>query len=220
MNDLGKNNVIEIPDTITVAGEIKGDNNVVRIGESLKLDIRINISGSNNRIVIGRRLIAKRLIITVGNHAPANNAVVEIGDYCSAESDCRFYVYNSGNSLRIGNECMFSNSIVLRTGESPHLIFDDLTGEYLDTEGNVEIGDHCWIGEGAYITKRAGLPRDTIVAARAVVTRQFDEEMTMIAGNPAVIKKRNIRWVRNKNRLVEGSRFKQSHDAFLKQHEV
>jgi acetyltransferase-like isoleucine patch superfamily enzyme len=220
MQDSGKNNTIEILGSSKVNGEIKGNNNIVKIGESLKLDLSLNISGSNNRVIIGRKFVAKRLTITVGNHNPANNVTVEIGEDCSTEADCRFYVYNSGNTLKIGNECMFSNSIVLRTGESPHLIFDDITGDYLDTSGHVEIGDHCWIGEGAYITKRATLPRDTIVAARSVVTHRFSEEMTMIAGNPASVKRRNIRWIRNRNKLVEGSRFKASYDDFIKKHEV
>ena len=220
MRDNGNNNSIQIPEDAKISGEIKGDNNFIQIESSPSLELVLNISGSNNRVVIGRKFNAKRAAIVIGNRNFANNVVVEIGNDCSTEKDCRFYVYNSGNILKIGNECMFSNSIVVRTGESPHLIFDDITGEYLDTDGHVEIGDHCWIGEGAYITKRASLAKDTIVAARSVVTRRFVEEMTMIAGNPAVIKKRNLRWIRNRNKLPEGSRFQASYEDYLKKHEA
>lgn len=37
---------------------------------------------------------------------------------------------------------MFSRQIVVRTGESPHLIFDADTEEYLDKSDGVFIGDH------------------------------------------------------------------------------
>jgi acetyltransferase-like isoleucine patch superfamily enzyme len=220
MKDSGTGNTITICENSKVNGEIIGNNNHVSVEKSSRLLLNLKISGSNNKVIIGRRFNCEKISIFVGNRNPANGTTVVIGDDCSAERDCRFYVYNSGNVLKIGNECMFSNSIVIRTGESPHLIFDDITGEYIDTDGHVEIGDHCWIGEGAYITKRASLAKNTIVAARSVVTRRFVEEMTMIAGNPAVLKKRNLRWIRNRNRLPEGSRFKASYDDFLKKHEV
>jgi len=168
-------------------------------------------------VVIGRGFRARDLEISVGNHIPAHHVTLEIGDHCSAEPNCAFYLYNSGNSLRIGNACMLSNSIIIRTGESPHLIFDDESGAYLDTVGNVTIGEHSWIGERAYITKNASIAPETIVAACSVVTRKFDEPLTMLAGNPAVVKKRGIRWIRNHTQIPKDSKFQESFDAFHKQ---
>lgn len=213
------NNQIDIYEKINISGKVRGENNVISIRPSDSLDLTLHVNGSNNVVEIERGFRAARLAIYIGNHVPAHGVTLRIGESSSAEPDCRFYLYNSGNSLRIGRSCMLSNSIIIRTGESPHLIFDDETGGYLDVEGNVAIGDHCWIGERAYITKRAILPNDTIVAACAVVTRAFTEGKTMIAGNPAVVKRRAVRWVRNATMLEPGSLAKDSYDAFVRKFE-
>lgn len=100
---------------------------------------------------------------------------------------------------------MFSNGIILRTGDEPHLIFDKETGEYLDHSGNIVLGNRVWVGERVYVTKKARVADGCIVAAAAVLSRQFDEEDCVIAGNPAAIRKRGIKWLRNETQLEAGS---------------
>lgn len=214
LQDKGRNNRIDVFEGVDVSGYVRGSGNQISIERTAKLQLNLTISGDNNVVRIGKGFRARDLSISIGNHVPAHEVSLTIGDHSSAEPDCRFFLYNSGNSLTIGKSCMLSNSIVIRTGESPHLIFDDTTGEYLDTAGNVVIGDHCWIGERAYLTKRTVLPNDTVVAACSVVTRAFSEEKTMVAGNPAVVKRRNIRWVRNSSQLPKDSSYEASHAAF------
>lgn len=100
---------------------------------------------------------------------------------------------------------MLSREIVLRGGEMPHLIFDARTGEYLDLASRLLVGDGVWIGERAYLTKQARVSDGSIVAACSVVSRRFDEPQVVISGNPAEIAKSNVKWIRNRGVLVEGS---------------
>ena len=62
----------------------------------------------------------------------------------------------------------------------------------------VIIGNHCWLGCKAIITKNARLPNNTIVGAGSVVCKPFEQEYIALAGNPAKIVKENVDWERCK----------------------
>lgn len=180
----------------------KGSGNTIRIGNSSGPSlVRISIFGNGNVVDIAPPRSLKNLHIIVGSHVPAHSARLIVGEGMSAESDCKLFLMNPENSITIGNDCMFSNQIIVRSSESPHLIFDLASGEYLDQEGHVLVGDHVWIGERAYLTKRARIGSGSIVAACGVVTRAFSEDNVLLAGNPAEVKRRSIRWERNAHHL-------------------
>ena len=77
----------------------------------------------------------------------------------------------------------------------------------------VKIGNHVWIGERCYITKRVEIPDECILAAQSVATRKFTEESCVIGGNPAKIVKRDIQWIRNRGALEKDSDFERSYRA-------
>jgi acetyltransferase-like isoleucine patch superfamily enzyme len=202
----GINNSVRHGENVVLSGSITGDDNLVEVGGArVESAIRITINGNNNRIVIADFQQIKSLTIRCGNHLPAHRISVSVGARFSIEPDSVFLMYNSGNRLVIGSDCLFSNNIIIRCGESPHLIFDLQTGEYLDVSEGVFIGNHVWIGEKVYITKRVTIPDECIVAACSVVTRRFKTCYSVIGGNPAQIVKNNVRWIRNSDFLEEGS---------------
>jgi len=110
----------------------------------------------------------------------------------------------------VGKDCMFSADILIRTGEVPHLIFNRDTGEYLDTNSHIRIGNHCWVGEGVTILKNASIARHSIVGAKSVLTKSFTTEHALIAGNPAKIRKENISWARDASCLEKNSLFEKN----------
>lgn len=197
-------NTIEIGDNIFVSGEISGTGNVVRIGATRNPQkIVLRVHGNNNEIVIGQRSLMNSLVVEVGNKRwRSSRTRLAIGKFFSIGSGGRFLLPNSGNVITIGDRCMFSKSIQLRGGEYPHLIFDKETGRYLDESDGIVIGDHAWIGEGAFIAKAVTIPADCIVGAHSVVTRRFTEEHTVIAGNPAQVVKRGVQWVATEHVLA------------------
>lgn len=215
IEDLGSENEIQIPTNINASVRIVGNHNKVYIsngvaGSSIFIDVR----GDQNSIRILKGSSIKGLRIYCGNHVPAHNVELSIGENFSIEPNGKFFLYNSGGSVSIGRNCMFSNNVTVRCGESPHLIFDKSTGSYLDTPRALILGDHVWIGENSYITKSAGIADENIVGACSVVTRRFEERNCVIAGNPAQVVKRNVQWIRNRNALEEGSHYRESIQSY------
>jgi len=192
-------NTIEIGENITVIGTIRGKGNVVRIGPTRDPQtLYLTIHGNANKVVIGKRSLLQGLRVDIGSKRwTSSRSRLVIGDGFSTGSHGRFLLPNSGNVIKIGRNCMFSSSVQLRGGEYPHMIFDKETKEYLDLSDGIFIGNHAWIGEGAFIGKSVTIPDECIVGARSVVTRRFDEEHAVIAGNPAKIVKRGVQWTAN-----------------------
>lgn len=212
-----ENNDVSVDESVKVTGRIAGTGNTVRImGTTFDSHIHLTLRGNNNTVIVGANSRPRKLDIRIGNHVPANKCELTIGDDFSSEPNCLFYLYTSGNKLEIGNNCMFSRDIVLRCGDSPHLLFDAETGEYLDTDGHVVIGDNVWVGEYSYITKKVTLPSNTIVAAKSVVTRKFTEEYCALGGNPAKVVRRGVKWVRNRGFLEPGTPEHTSYHAYQK----
>jgi acetyltransferase-like isoleucine patch superfamily enzyme len=207
-------NHIEIGDNITITGTIEGQGNVIRIGGTGNPQtLNLHIFGHDNEVLIGSGSFLQNLRIEIGSvRWPCSRARLTIGDGFSIASQGRFILPNSGNVIEIGANCMFSSNIVVRGGEYPHLVFDQDSGAYLDVSDGIFIGDHVWVGEGAFIGKSVTLPGDSIVGTRSVVTKRFEETHCVIAGNPARVVKRSVRWVANEFMLEE--QFPAGHAAF------
>ncbi len=214
----GVGNVVEAGKNIKLKCKINGNNNKIIIENGSKygkdFNFIINISGDNNKIIIKEPYNVKKLRIVVGMQVPVSGASIYI-DALTSIVDVNVLAFQHGSKLNIGKNCMFSNDIQIRTGELPHFIFDRETGEYLDKSSIVNIGDDCWIGEGAFILKNASIASNNIVGSKSVVTKRFDEKYTVIAGNPAQVKKRNVEWVRNLSILDDYQVYKNSFNRYL-----
>lgn len=90
---------------------------------------------------------------------------------------------------------MFSQDIKIATGDG-HPIYDLDTGELINANKDVIIKDKVWIGRGVSIHKGAIIPEGCVVGACSFVTKEFTEKNCIIAGVPAKVVKRNIRWER------------------------
>lgn len=211
-----KNNV-KIGENVIAAGEINGFGNIVEIGNAKQQsNIHLHINGNHNQIVIDSIICIRSLKIFCGNHVSANNINLKIGTNISMENGIKMLLYNSGNICQVGKNNMFSDNITFRCGESPHLIFDKNTFEYIDYTKGIFIGNNVWIGENSYITKKVTIPDECIIGANSVVTKRFQERNCVIAGNPGRIVKRNVQWFKNSSFLENGSPYKESYELSKK----
>lgn len=204
-------NRVTVSGTAVVTGEVIGTGNVVDISSAAACEVRLSVRGNNNVIAMHDIGATKGLSVRVGNHRAADRCHFSVRPGCTFEGQVQALLYQDGTKITIGRDCMVSNSVVLRGAEHPHLIFDKNTGAYLDVSDGIHIGDHVWLGEGAYLTKNASVPEGSIVAARAVVTRRFDVPNVVLGGNPARVVRQEVEWLRGRSSLVRGSTYERAY---------
>ena len=175
---------------------IGGKNNTLELGKIARFfNSEIHIAGKNN---IAEIKDTKYPIRTLGLYmgGDTNDRIFKIDNNFSCLKTS-IYLNKHKSKLTIGKNCMFSSDIIIMTADG-HPIYDKDTNEYINPEGEiVEIGDHVWVGRRVTINKRAKIPSNSVVGLNSFVLHPFSEENIVIAGNPAKIIKRNIRWQRN-----------------------
>lgn len=216
----GKNNKINITATnVNVNYNIYGNNNSIDIEPSqYGGDVNIYIRGNNNKIYIKKSLSLKNVNISIGNHFEISNSEIFIDEKVSIVS-IEILVEQHHCKLHIGKRCLMSKDILFRLGEIPHLVFDLETKEYVDTPHNLIVGNHVWIGAGATLLKKTKIGDDCIVGAKAVVTKEFNENNVLLAGNPAQIKRRNVYWVKSYKDFEKNEHeYKKNYEKYIKKY--
>lgn len=166
---------------------IQGNDNVLEIEPLTRLDkCRIFVKGSHNHIHIGKECTFNELEIWIED----DGNVVEMGNNTWVTGKSHFAV-TEGTKLKIGDRCLFSEEIMIRTGDS-HSVLDDLGGR-INNAKSVEIGNHVWIGYRVSILKGTYIGENSVVGTGAVVTGNFGEKI-VLAGVPARTIKANITW--------------------------
>lgn len=180
--------------------QIKGNNNTVKIAKSAKFNnCTLNINANNTIIYIGEN--SKYNFMNI-NLCCGNGQKVTFGNNINVFG-MNIYLHEENAELIVKDSCLFSNSISIWATDG-HSIFDKDTKQRINNINHpVEIGEHCWIGEGVKLSKNAKLPPNTVVGMGSVVTKEFFEENTIIAGNPAGVIKRNILWHPDLNHKFE-----------------
>lgn len=92
----------------------------------------------------------------------------------------------------IGDNCMFSFNIEI-TCTDTHSIFDE-SNNLVNIGSNISIGSHVWVCKNVTILKNTAIPDNCVVAQGSIITKKFEEQSAILAGNPANIVKKNIKW--------------------------
>ena len=86
---------------------------------------------------------------------------------------------------------MLSSYVQIRTGASHSIL--DMNGNRINTASSIDIGNHCWLGEGYKVMKCVKLGYDTVVSSGAIVAKSLSNNV-LVEGVPARILKDNINW--------------------------
>jgi len=202
-------------DRNTVRRSVKGKGNVLEYRKARLKDVRIKIRGNGNTIRIdeGCRLQSVEIVVFGDHHSihlqpgvtfnrggtlwmEDSHGQLSIGERTSIE-DAHLAVTEPHSQLKIGCDGMLAYDIDIRTGDS-HSILDAATGVRLNPPRNVRMGDRVWVAAHCQILKGVEIAHDTIVGTGSVVTKGFGESGVVIAGNPAKVVRRGVRWVREK----------------------
>lgn len=120
----------------------------------------------------------------------SNNAIVT-GDHTNYAGKIHIACTES-SKISIGDNCLFSSEIVIRSGDSHSII--NMNGDRINNAKDVTIRNHVWVGFRSLIMKGTTISDNSIVGSGAIVTNSFEEGNVALAGVPAKIIKRNVDW--------------------------
>lgn len=172
---------------------IKGKNNAIVIGAKARLkNCSITIIGDNCSLLIGG---GSTIISNTTFWCQDDNSSIAVGEDFTMEGG--EIAATEGETITIGTDCMFSNGIDIRNGDS-HSIIDTSTNKRINKALPIIIGDHVWLTARVTILKGSVIPSNSIIGNSAIVGKTLEKENSIYAGIPAKLIKENINWDRFK----------------------
>lgn len=199
--------------TMTRCRIISGKGNSISLNKSTLTDCSIKVYGKGNRIIVKDGTSLSCCTIYISGE---NNSLV-IDKYCRI-NDCEFWLEDDcneitlgagcsiesghlaateGRSIDIGADCMMSNDIEIRTGDS-HAIFDRESGCRINDAKDVLIGSHVWLCAHVRLLKGSNIADGIIIGNSALVSGACREPNSIYGGSPVKCLKTNINWTRER----------------------
>ena len=126
--------------------------------------VQICISGSNNVIHLGERNFLSNCVFCIED----DNNEIKTGSHVYIYKNTEISAIES-TKIRIGNDCLFSAFILIRTGDS-HAIIDKSTNQRTNPSRDISIADKVWIGIDSKILKGANIGTECIIGSGSIVT--------------------------------------------------
>ncbi len=187
-----------LPNGVVVSFAPTSIGNVVRLSPEGKYhNVRIALTAAVNCTVdIGAIHVAFGGVTVsfVRNARLSTRASVSIGDGSVFNGSTHVIgALTPGVAVTIGKNCLFSTGVSVR-GSSHHGLWDLESGQLLNPEVGIEIGDHVWIGDGVVVLNKAVIPSGSVVGARSVVNKAHTERNALLAGSPALVRRTGVDW--------------------------
>lgn len=173
---------------------IIGSNNLIEVSPDAYIDRgtkgRIIIRGSNNKLIIGSDCsIGPNCVFYLIGH----NITIIIGKKTTITRDVEINAQECGMSIEIGEDCMFSNHITIRTSDS-HPYYDK-ENVRLNHPKPVKIGNHVWIAPNTKIMKGSVIGDGAIIGSDTTVTKTVPEN-ALYVGRPGKTIRTDVHWTR------------------------
>jgi len=172
---------------------VKGKNNSIIIHPENRLsNCLIYISGNDCQIIIDKHCILSNLELWIED----DGGQIHIG--CLSTMEGGHIACTEGQIISIGKDCMFSNKITIRNGDS-HAIYEKDSNLRINSSESIFIGNHVWLGAESKILKGSIIADNSIIGTGSIVTGKFTDLNSIYAGIPARKIKDNIYWKRERN---------------------
>lgn len=185
--DFGNNTLIKS----STVNSHKNKLNYIHIGDNISINnCKFIFYGSKNNIVIHDGAQLNNVTIWIEDDC---NEII-IGKKTTFHGNCQLAACE-GSTISIGNECMFSHDIYIRTTDSHSIIKNN---KRINAAKSIIIGNHVWIGMQCLILKGANIPNGCVIGARSTISSSVMEANCIYVGSPAKIINRDITWKRER----------------------
>lgn len=166
-------------------------NNSISIGRNVSLrNCQFFFYGMNNKIKIHDGAKLENVTFWIEDE---HNEII-IGKNTTFHGNCQLAACE-GTSILIGEDCMFSHDIYVRTTDSHSIIKNN---KRINTAKNVKIGNHVWLGMQCLILKGADIPSGCVIGARSIVSSSAMDKNCIYAGQPTKLINKDIIWNRKR----------------------
>ncbi|MDJ0763415.1 MAG: acyltransferase [Myxococcota bacterium] len=103
--------------------------------------------------------------------------------------NCKFFSSNFFSEpflVEIGDNVIVSGNVMFITHDGTTTLWKDNEADFWATYGKIKIGNNCFIGMGAIISRNVVIGDNCIIGAGAVV-RQDVPDNSVVSGNPAKV---------------------------------
>lgn len=164
---------------IDISNSILNNCEIILLSDNCTLEIRDGARIKNTRFYLedpdSKIIISNR--VTIGG-----------GEIASTE----------GRTITIGEDCMLSEDIEIRNGDSHSIVLEDDNSVRINKAQDVVVGRHVWITAHVRIMKGTIIPDNCIIANSSVVTGKLKKTNAIYGGSPARILKDGINWNRSR----------------------
>ncbi|WP_052696983.1 acyltransferase [Pantoea sp. SM3] len=166
---------------------LKGKNSKIIFGNGSVLNsVSINMEQGDGNLhfgedtyIRGRYFVGAQSTIAIGNKTAMNRHSL--------------FVATEKASITIGNGCLISDISMSTTDW--HSIIDDESGKRINPAKDIIIEDSVWLGEAVTIQKGITIGKNSIIGAKALVTKPIPPG-SLVVGMPAKIIRSGVRWQR------------------------
>lgn len=188
-----------------------GAGNQIHIGRSLLTQTRIRVEGRNNLVTIGDGcrlhdlkiiVVGENLRVSIAEHCQLRGKIkvedtgsqISVGAGTTMENG--YLGAYEGTSITVGNDCMFSDQVGIRTGDM-HSILDSATQDRLNPSDSITIQSRVWLCRGVTVLKGCTIGPDTVVGGYSIVTDSLPVGVLAV-GSPAKVIRQGIIWKRER----------------------
>ena len=165
--------------------EFNGNNNELWIASGCRLRGSVHFYGSNGVAHFGS---SGELNVSASIY---DRSALYWGDRSTAYH-VRVWVHG-GRRCRIGDGCLFSENIHIRTSDH-HSIIDLESGALINDAADVTVGNNVWVSEGVRIGKGASIGSGSIIAGSSFVNGDVPP-CELWGGVPARRLRSDVSWV-------------------------
>lgn len=141
----------------------------------------LNVRG--RLVFLGKFSVSKGCRFDIGP-----NAIMTLGEDGYVNANTIFII---SHSLIIGARCIISWNCQFLDEDFHSLNYP---GKKQGITNDIKIGNDVWIGNNCFIYKGSVIADGCVVAANTIIKGVYLEENCLIAGNPAIVIKRNVVW--------------------------
>jgi maltose O-acetyltransferase len=223
---IGKNvvisdNVLIVSNNLIIEDNVIIGSNTTIKGDFIKIGKNSEIGKNSNIKVIEKFELGNRSLLCICEIKGRN--VIIGDDFFSSVPKGNYLIVGGGScyypksNLRIGNRCTIHDVYIniampVKIGDDvglshetkifTHYFWDSIFEGHSQKFESVEISNGCIIGAQSFFLPGTKIGKNSVVAARSVITKTFPSGCT-IAGNPGKIIKTNVKEKISKSKQIE-----------------